>query len=143
MTPQQIAAIERHLAEVVMGWHVGETIVIGIPGVAMMRKIWCGCADGKHKGPEWGPLAPPNDGWHPLKQTAQAATVRGIMAKKQYRIDLDIRDGSAFATIWRREDRDNMEVWAVCADYTAPTESEASSVAAALATGYKLEATNG
>ncbi len=111
MTTEQIASIERHLAEKVMGW------------------IWRRPVKGsQHRWvlpPGSAQPYPPKD-WHPCSNPAHAAMVRERM-----------RELGKFMQIIYHSDC--VEAHVGWADANAPTESEASSVAAALATGLKLE----
>ena len=116
LTPEQVARIERHLAEkMVMGWHIDGS-----------RNYYSG----------WGreeKFEQYFDRWHPLSNPAHAAMVREKMWTNGH--DFYAVSGSTGWDFkcWKRTGGDP-----TMHKGSAPTESEASGVAAFLATGGKL-----
>lgn len=123
LTPDQIARIERYLAEVVMGWHNGGEN-------AHQINCWCCCRDGLHTLrdlKEW--LIE----WRPCSNPSQAAMVREKMRTDGWQYVAQC-DGHRYQWEWIQEAGKGLSYrgkW-----YS--DESEASGVAAFLAMGGKL-----
>ena len=113
LTPEQVARIERHLAEVVMGWHIDGS-----------RNYYSG----------WGreeKFEQYFDRWHPLSNPAHAAMVREKMQELGYTWLL--RGLFKLCRGCFAPEGNVTGEW-----YESPIESEASGVAAFLATVGKL-----
>ena len=119
LTPDQITQIERHLAELVCGWKLGCLGSSYFLGEEMQIRV----AE-----------------WHPLSNPSQAAMVREKMRERRciYKLEARLTGETPFwASFIPISDWNFLKIFSEGV-WFAPTESEASGVAAALATGFKL-----
>lgn len=135
MTPTQQSIVNRHLAEKVCGWHE-------LPWRLDLHDDpphWCTCKDGKHRG-----RIAHNENivadWLPCTNPSHAAMVRERMVASDWRFVLSSGSRGGDLSVHRVPFylAQFMKLAAI-EPYEAPTESEASSVAAFLATGGRLE----
>jgi len=136
LNPEQIAKIERHLVEVVMGWQSLKLYDTG----NYTERLNALVTERQHAQKlTWVSSA---KSWHPCSDPAQAAMVREKMQDMGWYWGLGWGVGRYTASFWKPINKGTPEdqlhaLKSLMAE--APTEFEASSVAAFLATGGKLE----
>lgn len=126
LSASEIASAEKWLAEKVMHYHICISDRFGTEG-------WCTCTDDTHRDhyKEWN--------WHPCSDPTHAAMCREKAREKGWGYCLETYTMEPRKDISCQFFNPKLEKFAKA---EAPTESLASSIALALATGWKMEEEN-